>query len=194
MKIGLIIKNSLLVLLVFTVICGVIYPLAVTGVAQLFFPKQANGGIIQQDGKAIGSELIGQNFTDPKYFWGRPSATAEYPYNVLASAGSNKTVTGDDAAKRTQAYIDYLRAADPGNNDQVPVELVTASGSGVDPDISPAAAKYQAGRVAKARNLSVDDVMKLIADNTQGRFLWIFGEERVNVLKLNIALDKFTNK
>jgi K+-transporting ATPase ATPase C chain len=190
MKIGLNIKRSLLLLLAMTVLCGGVYTLAVTGVAQLIFPRQANGSIIQDGDRSIGCELIGQNFTDPKYFWGRPSSTADYPYNALAGAGSNKAVTGDEAARRVQERIGYLRAADPGNADPVPVELVTASGSGLDPDISPAAAKYQAGRVARARNIPVDGVMKLIADNTQGRFLLIIGEERINVLKLNIALDK----
>jgi potassium-transporting ATPase KdpC subunit len=187
------IKRSLLLLLVMTVLCGGIYTLAVSGVAQLVFPTQANGSIIRNGDKTIGSELIGQNFTDPGYFWGRPSATADYPYNVLASIGSNKAVTGDDAAKRVQQRIDYLRAADPGNNDPVPVELVTASASGLDPQISPAAARYQAGRVAKARGITLDVVNKLLSDNTEGRFLWLFGEERVNVLKLNIALDKLLN-
>lgn len=190
MKIGLNLKRSILLLLTMTVLCGGIYTLAVTGVAQLVFPRQANGSIIMKNGKAIGSEQIGQHFTDPKYFWGRPSATADYPYNALAGAGSNKAVTGDDAAKRIQERIDYLKATNPDNTEPVPVELVTASGSGLDPDISPAAAKYQTGRVANARNISTDDVNKLIADNTEGRFLGIFGEERINVLKLNIALDK----
>jgi K+-transporting ATPase ATPase C chain len=188
------IKRSLLLLLTMTVLCGGIYTLAVTGVAQLIFPQQANGSIISNNNKPIGSELIGQNFTDPAYFWGRPSATADYPYNVLASIGSNKAVTGDDEAKRVQNRVDYLRAADPGNNDAVPVELVTASASGLDPQISPAAARYQAGRVAKARSLKVDAVNKLISDNTEGRFLWVFGEERVNVLKLNMALDKLSKQ
>jgi potassium-transporting ATPase KdpC subunit len=194
MKIGMNIKRALLLLLAMTVLCGGLYTLAVTGVAQLIFPRQANGSIIQDGDKSIGSELIGQNFTDPKYFWGRPSATADYPYNALAGAGSNKAVTGDDAARRVQERIDYLKAADPGNTASVPVELVTASASGLDPDISPNAAKYQASRAAKTRKIAVDDVMKLIADNTEGRFLWVFGEERVNVLKLNIALDKLTNQ
>jgi potassium-transporting ATPase KdpC subunit len=190
MNIGKNLKRSILLLLVMTVLCGGIYTLAVTGVAQLIFPGQANGSIIRDGDKAIGSELIGQNFTDQKYFWGRPSATADYPYNALAGAGSNKAVTGDDATARVQERIDFLRAADPGNSAPVPVELVTASASGLDPDISPNAAKYQASRVARVRNISVDDINKLIIENTQGRFLWIFGEERVNVLKLNMALDK----
>jgi potassium-transporting ATPase KdpC subunit len=194
MNIGKNLKCSILLLLTMTMLCGGVYTLAVTGVAQLVFPRQANGSIISNGDKAIGSELIGQNFTDPKYFWGRPSATVNYPYNAMAGSGSNKSVTGDEAAKRVQERIDYLRAADPGNTEPVPVELVTASASGLDPDISPSAARYQASRVAKARNISVDSVNKLIADNTEGRFLWIFGEERINVLKLNMALDKLLNQ
>lgn len=193
MNIRINLKRSLLLLLVLTVLCGGVYTMAVTGVAQLFFPRQANGSIIMDGDQAIGSELIGQNFTDPKYFWGRPSATADYPYNALAGAGSNKAVTDEEAAKRVQERVETLRAADPDNNDPVPVELVTASASGLDPHISPAAATYQAGRVAKARGLSLDQVSKLIADHTEGRFLWVFGEERVNVLKLNMALDQLMN-
>lgn len=181
-------KRSALVLLAMTLLCGVIYTLAVTGVAQLVFPSQANGSIINADGKEVGSELIGQNFTDPGYFWGRPSATAEEPYNALAGSGSNKAVTGEEASERVQERIDALRAADPGNDAPVPVELVTASASGLDPHISPAAARYQAGRVARSRGLTEDAVLKLIADHTEGRFLGVFGEERINVLQLNLAL------
>ncbi len=182
-------KRSALMLLAMTLLCGVLYTLAVTGVAQLIFPFQANGSIINVEGRALGSELIGQNFTDAGYFWGRPSATAEEPYNALAGSGSNKAVTGKEAAQRVLERIDALRSADPGNIDPVPVELVTASASGLDPHISPAAARYQADRVARSRGLAKDDVLKLIADNTEGRFIGIFGEERVNVLKLNLALD-----
>lgn len=187
-------KRSLLLLLAMTVLCGGLYTLAVTGVTQLIFPQQANGSIMMNGDTIVGSELIGQNFTDSRYFWGRPSATADYPCNALAGAGSNKAVTGDDAAKRIQDRINYLKTADPENSAPVPVEMVTASASGLDPDISPNAAEYQASRVAKARSIPVDDVMKLIADNTKGRFLGIFGEERVNVLKLNMALDKLTSQ
>lgn len=190
MKIGQNLKRSLLLLLNMTVLCGGLYTLAVTGVAQLIFPSQANGSIINDGDKAVGSALIGQNFTGPGYFWGRPSATADYPYNALAGAGSNKAVAGVDAAKRVQERMSALKAADPDNSAPVPVELVTASASGLDPHISPNAARYQAGRVAKARGISVDDVNRLIADNTEGRFLGVFGEERINVLKLNIALDQ----
>lgn len=182
-------KRSAMVLLMMTLLCGVIYTLAVTGVAQLIFPAQANGSIINMDGKTVGSQLIGQNFTDARYFWGRPSSTAEQPYNALAGSGSNKAVTGEDTAKRVQERIDALRVADPGNTAPVPVELVTASASGLDPHISPAAARYQVSRLARSRGLAEDAVLKLIADNTEGRFLGIFGEERINVLKLNLALD-----
>lgn len=189
MKISLYIKRALLLLMVMTVLCGLVYTLAVTGIAQLIFPYQANGSIMIADNKTVGSELIGQYFTDPKYFWGRPSMTADYPYNGLGSAGSNKQVTGTDTQERIQQRIDYIKAADPGNDQPIPVELVTASASGVDPDISPAAARYQAGRVAAARGISIDKIYELIDNSIQGRFLWIFGEERINVLKLNLALD-----
>ena len=188
------ILRSVLMLVAMTLLCGGLYTRAVTGVAQLLFPQQSNGSIIQKDGKDIGSALIGQNFTDPAYFWGRPSATADYPYNVLASAGSNKSVTSEDEVQKVADRIAYLRAADPGNNAPVPVDLVTASASGLDPDISVAAAQYQAGRVAKARGLSAATVAKLISGNTEGRFLGIFGEERIDVLKLNIALDSLSKQ
>ena len=188
------ILRSVLMLVAMTLLCGGLYTLAVTGVAQLVFPQQSNGSIIQKDGKDVGSALIGQNFTDPAYFWGRPSATANYPYNVLSSAGSNKSVTSEDEVQKIADRIAYLRAADPGNNAPVPVDLVTASASGLDPDISVAAAQYQAGRVAKARGLSASAVDKLISDNTEGRFLGIFGEERIDVLKLNIALDSLSKQ
>ena len=189
MDIGKNLKRSALLLLVMTVLCGGVYTLAVTGVAQLFFPGQANGSIIKEDGQAVGSELIGQNFTDPGYFWGRPSATSGHPYNAMSGAGSNKAVTGDEAAARVRQWLDFWKEADPGNTAPVPVELVTASGSGLDPHISPAAAQYQANRVARARGLSLDEVNKLIQTHTEGRFLWVFGEERINVLRLNMALD-----
>lgn len=189
MKIGLNIKRALLLLLVMTVLCGGVYTLAVTGVAQLIFPYQANGSIMKVENETVGSKLIGQYFTDPKYFWGRPSATADYPYKALAGAGSNKQVTGEETEKRIKERIDYLKATDPENDQPVPVELVTASASGLDPHISPAAARYQAGRVAKARGVALEKVNKRIDDSIEGRFLWIFGEERINVLKLNLVLD-----
>lgn len=192
MKIKLYTKTALRLLLVMTVLCGGIYSLAVTGVAQLFFPYQANGSIMKNKDKSVGSELIGQYFTDPAYFWGRPSATADYPYNAIAGAGSNKQVTGKDTAERISKRIDYLKAADPDNNQPIPIELVTASASGLDPHISPAAAKYQADRIAKARGIDPEKVNQLIGEYTEGRFLGIFGEERINVLKINIALDNLS--
>jgi K+-transporting ATPase ATPase C chain len=192
LKIGLNMKRALLLLIVMTVLCGGIYTLAVTGVAQLIFPYQANGSIMKVDNQTVGSELIGQNFTDPKYFWGRPSATADVPYNALMGAGSNKQVTGKDAQKRIQERIDYWRAADPNNTAPVPVELVTASASGLDPDISPAAARYQVSRIARARGIAPDRINQLIDSSIEGRFLGIFGEERVNVLKINLALNKLS--
>jgi K+-transporting ATPase ATPase C chain len=192
MKTGLYIKRALLLLAVMTVLCGGVYTLAVTGIAQLFFPYQANGSIVVVDNKTAGSELIGQYFTDPGYFWGRPSATADYPYNALAGSGSNKQVTGPDTQARIKERTDYLKAADPDNEAPVPVELVTMSASGVDPDISPAAARYQAARIAKVRSVDIEEVDKLIDDSIEGRFLGIFGEERINVLKINIALDKLS--
>jgi K+-transporting ATPase ATPase C chain len=192
MKLGLNMKRALLLLLVMTVLCGGIYTLAVMGVAQLIFPYQANGSIMKVDHQTVGSELIGQYFTDPKYFWGRPTATADVPYNALAGAGSNKQVTGEDAQKRIQERVDYWQAADPQNTLPIPVELVTASASGLDPDISPAAARYQANRIANARGIAKDQVNQLIDDSIEGRFLGIFGEERINVLKINMALDKLS--
>ena len=192
LKIGLNIKRALLLLLVMTVLCGLVYTLAVTGVTQLIFPYQANGSIMKADQQTVGSELIGQYFTDPKYFWGRPSATADVPYNALGGAGSNKQVTGADAQKRTEERVAYWQAADPENTEPVPVELVTASASGLDPDISPAAARYQVHRIAKARGMDAEKISELIENSIERRFLGIFGEERINVLKINMALDKLS--
>ncbi len=185
-----IIRNSLMSLLLFTVITGIIYPLIVTGIAQAIFPHQANGSIIMKDGKAVGSELLGQEFSDPKYFWGRLSATTPYPYNGGSSSGSNLGPNNPDLMKAVQRRIDALRAADPGHAVMIPVDLVTASGSGLDPHISIAAAEYQARRVAKARGLDEAAVRGLIPQHTQGRWLGLFGEPVVNVLELNLALDK----
>jgi K+-transporting ATPase ATPase C chain len=181
-------------LLVMTVITGLVYPLVATGVAQVLFPHQANGSLIERDGKPIGSELIGQYFDDPKYFWGRPSATAPQPYNGTGSNGSQLGPTNPALRDAVQQRIDALRKADPGNTTPVPADLVTASGSGLDPEISPAAAQYQVARVAKARNLNVQQVQALIAQYTQGRQLGILGEPRVNVLQLNLALDGSQSK
>jgi potassium-transporting ATPase KdpC subunit len=183
------IRNALTMLLVMTVITGIAYPLVATGVAQVLFPHEANGSLIVKDGKPIGSELIGQSFTDPKYFWGRPSATTPQPYNGTGSNGSNLGPTNPALRDAVQQRIDALHAADPGNTAPVPSDLVTASGSGLDPEISPAAAQYQVARVARLRNVSVDQVQTLVAQATRGRQLGLLGEPRVNVLKLNLALD-----
>ena len=172
-----------------TVVVGIIYPLVVTGIAQVIFPYQANGSVMVSNGQATGSALIGQPFDDPKYFWARLSATSPFPYNSAASSGSNYGPMNPAYLQAVQARIDALKAADPGNKAPIPVDLVTASGSGLDPEISVAAALYQAPRVARARQLSVDTVQQLVAQYTEDRQLGIFGEPRVNVLKLNLALD-----
>ena len=181
---------SLRMLLVMSALTGVIYPLVVTGVAKVAFPRAANGSLIVSDGKTMGSDLIGQPFDDPKYFWSRPSATSPQPYNGMASSGSNLGPRNPALADAVKDRIKALRDADPGNTAAVPVDLITASGSGLDPHISAAAADYQLARVAKARGLAADDVRRLVAGNTEGRTLGVLGEPRVNVLKLNIALDR----
>ncbi len=168
---------------------GLLYPFAITGLAQFLFPKQANGSLIYKDGKAVGSSLIGQPFDDPKYFWSRPSATGPVPYNGAASSGSNLGPTNPALFKAVQDRVDALRKADPDNTQPIPVDLVTASASGLDPHISPAAAAYQAGRVAKVRGISLATVQELIQKHTQGRFLGLLGEPGVNVLELNLDLD-----
>jgi K+-transporting ATPase KdpC subunit len=172
-----------------TVIVGVIYPLAVTGVAQVVFPYQANGSVMTFNGQATGSALIGQPFDDPKYFWGRLSATGPFPYNAAASSGSNYGPMNPAYLQAVQARIDALKAADPNNLAPIPVDLVTASGSGLDPQISVAAALYQAPRVARARQLSEEVVRQLVAQYTEDRELGVLGEPRVDVLQLNLALD-----
>jgi potassium-transporting ATPase KdpC subunit len=184
-----IIKPAVLLFLVLTVVTGVIYPLVVTGLAQTLFPARANGSLIVRDGKAVGSALIGQPFDDPKYFWSRPSATTPVPYNAAASTGSNLGPTNPDLTKAITARIAALRAADPGNTAPIPIDLVTSSASGLDPHISPAAAEYQAARVARLRGLTEKTVRKLIARHTESRSLGILGEPRVNVLELNLDLD-----
>jgi K+-transporting ATPase ATPase C chain len=183
------IRNSLMMLLLMTLITGVLYPLAATGLAQVIFPGQANGSLIEKNGKPVGSALIGQSFTDAKYFWGRPSATSPNPNNAASSSGSNTGPTNPALIDAIKQRIDALHAVDPGNKAPVPVDLITASGSGLDPDISPAAAQYQLARVAQARKLSVSQVQALVDQSTSGRTLGILGEPRVNVLKLNLALD-----
>ena len=172
-----------------TIIVGIIYPLAVTGLAQVVFPYQANGSVMVANGQTTGSALIGQPFDDPKYFWGRLSATSPFPYNSAASSGSNYGPMNPAYLKAVQAQIDALKAADPGNTAPIPVDLVTASGSGLDPEISVAAALYQAPRVARARQLSEDAVRQLITQFTEDRQFGVLGEPRVNVLQLNLALD-----
>jgi len=183
-------RPAVVSLILFTVITGVVYPLVVTGLAQIFFPHQANGSLMVKDGQAIGSELIGQPYDDPKYFWGRLSATSPFPYNAAASAGSNLGPLNADLVEAAQTRINALRAADPGNTAPIPVDLVTASASGLDPHISVAAALYQVPRVARARGLSEDQVRTLVEQFTEGRQFGILGEPRVNVLKLNLALDR----
>jgi potassium-transporting ATPase KdpC subunit len=182
-------RNSLMMLLVMTIITGIAYPLLVTGLSQLLFPSQANGSLIAKNGQPIGSTLIGQSFTEPKYFWGRPSATSPQANNGTGSGGSNLGPTNPALADAVKQRIAALQSADPGNRAPVPVDLVTSSGSGLDPEISPAAAQYQLARVAKARGLSDPQLSLLIAQATSGRQLGLLGEPRVNVLQLNLALD-----
>ena len=189
-------RPAFLMLLILTVITGVIYPLVVTGVAQVVFPHRANGSlIVTAGGKTYGSELIGQQFDDPKYFWGRLSATGDFPYNAFnaetltGSSGSNYGPLNPALMDAVQARIDALKAADPGNTALIPVDLVTASGSGLDPDISVAAALYQVHRVATARGLDEVDVKALVDKHIEGRQFGFLGEPRVNVLLLNLALD-----
>jgi potassium-transporting ATPase KdpC subunit len=182
-------RTATVMLLLLTGITGVVYPMVVTGIAQLVFPFQANGSLITRDGKPIGSELIGQPFDDPKYFWGRPSATSPFPYNAGASSGSNLGPTNPDLLKAVADRMETLKKADPGRTAPVPVDLVTASGSGLDPDITPAAALYQLPRVAKARGIPEERLRQLVAEHTEGRTFGMLGEPRVNVLRLNLALD-----
>ncbi len=182
-------RPTIVSLVALTILTGLIYPVVITGIAQLLFPSQANGSLIYKDGKAVGSALIGQPFDDPKYFWSRPSATSPFPDNAGSSGGSNLGPTNPDLKKAVQGRIDALRAADPGNTTPIPVDLVTASGSGLDPDISPAGALYQVHRVAKARGLDEAVVRNLVEQYTQGRQFGFLGEPRVNVLRLNLALD-----
>jgi K+-transporting ATPase ATPase C chain len=182
-------KDAFLMLVVLTAVTGVVYPLVVTGIAQGTFPAQANGSLVERDGKVVGSALIGQPFSDPKYFWSRPSATGPMPYNAGASSGSNQGPLNPALADAVKGRVEALQKADPDNKARVPVDLVTASSSGLDPHISPAAAEYQAARVAKARGLEVAKVRALVAEHTEGRQLGFLGEPRVNVLRLNLALD-----
>ncbi|MFA7000376.1 MAG: potassium-transporting ATPase subunit KdpC [Candidatus Paceibacterota bacterium] len=184
------IKPAILMLLFFTVLTGIAYPLAVTFCAQIVFPSQANGSLLGTNEQPLGSELIGQVFNRPEYFWGRPSATSPAPYNGGASSGSNQGPTNPALIDAVQARIKALRDADPSHSEAIPVDLVTASASGLDPHISPAAATYQISRVAKARHLSPNSVSELVDRYTEARQWGILGEPRVNVLKLNLALDQ----
>ncbi|MBC7699100.1 potassium-transporting ATPase subunit KdpC [Aquabacterium sp.] len=179
---------SLFVLL--TVVTGVVYPLAVTGVAKAAFPHQAEGSLIVKQGKVIGSSLIGQNFIEPKYFWGRPSATGPMPYNASGSGGSNQGPLNPALVEAVKGRIDALKAADPGNALPVPIDLVSTSASGLDPHISIAAAQYQAARVARVRGLSNEAVHAAITRHSEGRLFGLLGEARVNVLELNLELDQ----
>jgi K+-transporting ATPase ATPase C chain len=187
-------RAAVVSLLAFTVITGFAYPLLVTGIAQAAFPRQANGSIIEKDGRAVGSSLVGQPFDDPRYFWGRISATADsngkpLAYNGAASTGSNLGPTNPALVDEVKGRIDALRAADPGNGQPIPIDLVTSSGSGLDPDISPAAAEVQVRRVARARAIDEGTVRQLVQAHTEDRQLGFLGEPRVNVLELNLALD-----
>jgi K+-transporting ATPase ATPase C chain len=187
-------RQAIMCFVVLTVITGIVYPLVLTGIAQLIFPRQANGSLITINGKTIGSSLIGQSFSSPKYFWARPSATSPAPYNAASSSGSNLGPLNPALMDNVKARITQLKAADAASKQAVPVDLVTASGSGLDPDISPASAEYQVSRVAKARNLDETKIRELVVKLTKNRQLGIFGEPRVNVLELNLALDELQNK
>ena len=183
-------RAAVVMLAVMTVLTGLAYPLAVTGIAQAAFRDQANGSLVVQDGKAVASRLIGQPYEDPRYFWPRASATGPFPYNGGASSGSNQGPTNPALTDAIAARIEALHAADPKNTAPIPVDLVTASASGLDPHISVAAARYQVARVAQARGLTAEEVTALVDAHTEGRFLGLLGEPRVNVLALNLALDE----
>jgi len=182
-------RAALVIFVAVTVLTGLAYPLLITGIAQAFFPQQANGSLIRENGKVVGSALIGQDFTNPSYFWGRPSATTP-PYNGAASTGSNLSPTNPALITEIEQRVAVLRKADPAETGPVPVDLVTASASGLDPDISVAGALYQVDRVAAARGLSPKVVRVLVAKYTQGRTFGVLGEPVVNVLELNLALDR----
>ena len=187
-------KPAILMLVVMTVLTGAIYPLVVTGVGQGVFPTQANGSLIEQDGRPVGSTLIGQPFVDARYFWGRLSATAPFAYNAAASSGSNYGTSNDNLLEAVRGRVEAVRAADPTNTAPIPVDLVTASGSGLDPHISPAAAAWQIGRVARSRGVDRRSIETLVAQYTRGRQLGFLGEPTVNVLMLNRALDALAER
>jgi K+-transporting ATPase ATPase C chain len=182
-------RPAISIFVLLTLVTGIVYPMLVTGISQATMPGKANGSLILKDGKPVGSSLIGQSFSDPKYFWGRPSATGPMSNNASASSGSNLGPTNPALMDAVKGRVQALRDADPGNQQAVPVDLVTASASGLDPHISSAAAEYQLARVARVRNLSADVVRKLVAEHTEGRQFGVLGEPRVNVLELNLALD-----
>jgi K+-transporting ATPase ATPase C chain len=184
------VRPAIVTLVLVAAITGLVYPLSVSAAARLLFPHQAEGSLIRQSGVVVGSELIGQPFDDPRYFWGRPSATAPFPYNAAASRGSNLAPANPALERAVRARIAALQAADPGNTQPIPVDLVTSSGSGLDPDISLAAAVYQVPRVARARSVSEAEVQTLVSEAVESRQLWVLGEPRVNVLNLNLALDR----
>jgi K+-transporting ATPase ATPase C chain len=186
-------RTATLLLLAITVLTGVIYPLVVTGVAQLLFPKQSNGSLFRENDQVLGSELIGQAFASPRYFWSRLSATSPVPYNATSSGGSNFGPLNPELKKAVDARVKELSGLEPLNK-PVPVDLVTASGSGLDPHISPAAAEFQVSRIAKARNLSEEVVRELVVQHTEGRQFGVLGEPRVRVLRLNLALDQVSQK
>jgi len=188
------IRPALTAFLFFTVATGFLYPLFVTVSAQICFPAQANGSRIERGGHVVGSDLIGQSFQSPEYFWGRPSATTPYPYNATASSGSNLGPTNPDLAKAVAERIRILKESDPGNTEPIPMDLVTSSGSGLDPHISPQAARWQIARVARARGVDAEEVRRLVEAHAEGRSWGIFGDPRVNVLRLNMALDILLNK
>ena len=182
-------RTSIIAIVLFTVLTGVLYPFLITGIAQLVFPSKANGSLLKNNGKVFGSELIGQSFSDPKYFWSRPSATGPFAYNAGASSGSNYGPINQSYLDGVQKRIQDLRTADPQNSKPIPVDLVTASGSGLDPHISVAAALYQLPRVSRIRDVNQDKLRSLVVQFTEGKQLGFLGEPRVNVLKLNLALD-----
>jgi K+-transporting ATPase ATPase C chain len=184
-----IVRPALSLFIALSVLTGLIYPLLMTGIAQAVFPRQAGGSLVERDGKPVGSRLIGQNFSDPKYFWGRLSATSPMPNNGAGSGGSNLAATNPALVDQAKGRIDALRAADPAWTAAIPADLATASGSGLDPDIRPASALMQAGRVARARGLDEARVRGLVASHTQGPLLGLIGQPRINVLELNLALD-----
>jgi K+-transporting ATPase ATPase C chain len=184
------IRPALSLLLVFTVVLGLVYPALITGISQVAFPSQASGSLVHDGDRVVGSSLIGQPFADPRYFWGRPSATAPVPYNAAASTGSNQGPMNSALSDAVKARVSALQSADPSNTTPIPIDLVTASGSGLDPHISPAAAYYQVARVARARTLSEARVRSMVDAAIEPRTLGVIGEPRVNVLLLNLALDR----